>query len=300
MSAETQNAWVDSVQPVQSKSSLTLEDLNKIQDLAKKELENFFSDKGTSNAKTWNQRKVLINRFLENPEAGWGIICENYGFRLNRRFKRREHGVIEVDLSPTLQALSVASGEFKFNNSKGFRNVHSLQIGMIGEVALSFFMSCLLHYFNLKYDTLRFLDKNNLAYSGDGGHDLRVGSLYIDNKHCDDNPSKGMKLTNSFVRSSMRCDEVLLTQTSNVTDKTKLGFSLVKKSYKEILSSNEYLPMAIVGCITFKDYENRKIPLQGGYSDWVVDDLDKPIDLAVKILTSANDHQGLFFDLTEE
>lgn len=249
-------------------------------------LEKFFSDKRTSNVSSYDDRCTILQRANESPDDAARVILNNYGFRINTRFRKTP--VIEIDLPPCLQKLAIVSGEYKFV-SGNFRDPNWVKTGTLGEVAFIHMMNCALHFLNLK-PRISMVDTKSLLYSGDGGNDLNIGNSKLDIKYRDDNPSKGMALQRSFLESSLRDSDVLLVQMSNVTNDKKLGHSVVNTPINKICKD---LPIALVGYVSVLGYNQRKQNFDG-FSDFIVDDLDSPSELVVRLLKEVNEDERYF------
>jgi hypothetical protein len=250
-------------------------------------VEEFFSGKRQANITNYEQRKVILERAKADPDKALRTILANYGFRANTRFRKTM--VLEIDLPPQLQKLSIVNGDFKFLTGN-FRDANWVKTGCLGEMAFTFLMNCALHFFNIEY-RLPMMSSQNLLYGGDGGDDFRVGQSSLDIKYRDDNPAKGMALQNKFLKSSLRDPECLLIQMSNITNDQKLGHSVVNTPITQIKYD---LPMAMAGWVTVAEYDERKESFGNGFSDWIVDDLNGPSELIIRLVEEINDNESLF------
>lgn len=270
--------------------SINLNNLTSLSEEANSWLINFLSDKPKSKASSYEDRALLLTRAKKNPEKALRIILNNYGFRTNFRF--RKPMVIEVDLPPILQKLTIANGDVKFD-SGSFRDANWVKTGCLGETAFLFFINCMFDFFNLE-TKLPLINQDfakNLLYGGDGGFDFQIGLSTIDIKYRDDNPAKGLALQNKFLKSAMRDAETLLVQVSNTVNDRKLGHSVVNTPFEKI---DKYLPLALVGYITVDGFDKNKVAFENGFSDWIVDDLWPISDLILRLIEEVNDIEGMF------
>lgn len=253
---------------------------------AMERVEAFFKGKRQANVSSYEQRKVILERAKADPDRALKTMLANYGFRTSTRFRKTL--VLEVDLPTYLQALAIVNGDFKFLTGN-FRDANWVKTGCLGEMAFIFMMNCALHFFNIDY-RLPMASSSNLLYGGDGGDDFRVGQSILDIKYRDDNPAKGMALQNKFLKSALRDPEGLLVQMSNVTNDQKLGHSVVNTPNQLKFD----LPMAMVGWVTVSEYNERKESFGNGFSDWIVDDLNSPSELVIRLVDEINDNESLF------